>query len=163
MNFSEAERQLLVAVGKLKDHNKTADLKTLALFNDYYYGEELLDWTAAFKTLTKNQMLKEKNGVYLLTKQGIERAYKLIAGIESSQFALKCEKSKTYSEFCERVHYQDLCQNNMIDMEQLIEVLNLSPDNRVLDVGCGIGIITEYISDKTGECVQNNRWEKGEF
>lgn len=54
---------------------------------------------------------------------------------------------------CERVYGKDLCQYDLMDMEQLdrlMGVLNLNRDNKVLDLGCGIGTITEYISDLTG-------------
>ncbi|MFX0092165.1 MAG: class I SAM-dependent methyltransferase [Candidatus Hodarchaeota archaeon] len=60
--------------------------------------------------------------------------------------------SKTFSIFCERVYGKDLCQLNRIDMTQLdklLTVLDLSDRDRVLDLGCGLGRITEYISDMT--------------
>ena len=39
---------------------------------------------------------------------------------------------------------------DMTQLEKLLEVLNLSSKNRALDLGCGIGTLTEYISDITG-------------
>lgn len=62
-------------------------------------------------------------------------------------------QSKTYSTFCERVYGRDLCQANMLDeeqLQQLLSSLNLNPTHSVLDLGCGIGKITEYIHEKTG-------------
>ena len=61
--------------------------------------------------------------------------------------------SPTHAEFCERVFGRNLCQHGFADMlqvEALIEVLQLQPGLRVLEIGCGNGMITEYISDSTG-------------
>lgn len=66
---------------------------------------------------------------------------------------LATSKSKTYSTFCERVYGRDLCQANMLDEEQLqflISSLKLNLNHNVLDLGCGIGKISEYLSDTTG-------------
>ena len=46
-----------------------------------------------------------------------------------------------------------LCQANFSDMEQLArlaETLDLRPTERALDLGCGIGLIAEYLSDSSG-------------
>ena len=61
-------------------------------------------------------------------------------------------KSVAHAEFCQRVFGKNLCQADLMDMvqlEKLLEVLNLSAENKVLDLGCGIGAIAEYISDTT--------------
>jgi ubiquinone/menaquinone biosynthesis C-methylase UbiE len=63
------------------------------------------------------------------------------------------EKSQAHGEFCERVFGRNLCQHGFADVAQLdrlIAVTQLGPQNRVLDVGCGNGLIAEYISDRTG-------------
>jgi len=67
-------------------------------------------------------------------------------------FAL-ADNSKTHTTFSERIYGKDLCQHGMMDMaqlEKLLEVLNLQENSRVLELGCGNGFITEYISDVTG-------------
>ena len=61
--------------------------------------------------------------------------------------------SGAHAEFCERVFGHNLCQHGFADIDQLnklIEVLQLRPYQRVLDVGCGAGMIAEYIADCTG-------------
>jgi SAM-dependent methyltransferase len=73
-------------------------------------------------------------------------------GKRYSDILIRSEKSVAYSLFCERVFGKDLCQANVMDMvqlEKLLDVLNLTSETQVLDAGCGIGKITEYISDVT--------------
>lgn len=70
-----------------------------------------------------------------------------------SKMYLATFKSKTYSIFCEKVYGRDLCQANMCDEEQLQKLLtslNLNSSHNLLDIGCGIGKIGEFISDSTG-------------
>ncbi len=61
--------------------------------------------------------------------------------------------STAHAEFCERVFGRNLCQHGFADMRQLdalIAALRLQPGERVLDLGCGNGMIAEYIADCTG-------------
>lgn len=70
-----------------------------------------------------------------------------------NDFFQLAEQSKTHALFCERVYGKNLCQQGMMDMAQLqklLEVLDLDKHNHVLELGCGNGLITEYISDITG-------------
>lgn len=61
--------------------------------------------------------------------------------------------STAHAEFCERVFGRNLCQHGFADMTQLdalIMALRLKSGDCVLDVGCGNGMIAEYVSDCTG-------------
>jgi cyclopropane fatty-acyl-phospholipid synthase-like methyltransferase len=63
------------------------------------------------------------------------------------------EHSQAHHAFCERVFGKDLCQHGFADLEQLdllVQVTQLGPAQRVLDLGCGNGLIAEYLSDRTG-------------
>lgn len=65
---------------------------------------------------------------------------------------LRFERSEAYAEFCRRVFGKNLCQVSMVNMVQLkklVSVLRLNKKSRVLDMGCGLGGISEYISDIT--------------
>lgn len=63
------------------------------------------------------------------------------------------ETSSAHKAFCEYAYGRNLCQHGFATMEQLsklIQVSELATGNRVLDLGCGNGMIAEYISDATG-------------
>jgi cyclopropane fatty-acyl-phospholipid synthase-like methyltransferase len=62
------------------------------------------------------------------------------------------EHSPAHHAFCERVFGKDLCQHGFADLAQLdllLEVTRLGPGHHMLDVGCGNGMIAEYLSDRT--------------
>lgn len=63
------------------------------------------------------------------------------------------EHSPAHHAFCERVFGIDLCQHGFADIRQLEllrQVTAIGPAHRVLDLGCGSGLISEYLSDCTG-------------
>jgi len=61
--------------------------------------------------------------------------------------------SAAHSQFCTRVFGRDLCQHGFADVAQLdalIAAAALGPGQSVLDLGCGTGLIAEYLSDRSG-------------
>jgi cyclopropane fatty-acyl-phospholipid synthase-like methyltransferase len=55
--------------------------------------------------------------------------------------------------FCERVFGKDLCQHGFANMEQLdllLHVSQIDSSMHVLELGCGNGMISEYLSDCSG-------------
>lgn len=63
------------------------------------------------------------------------------------------EHSQAHHAFCERVFGKDLCQHGFANLEQLellLQVIQLGSVHHALDVGCGNGMIAEYLSDCTG-------------
>ena len=70
-----------------------------------------------------------------------------------SAFYPAIEYSQTHRIFCERVFGKDLGQHGFTNLEQLellMQVTQLGPTQRALDLGCGNGLIAEYLSDSTG-------------
>ncbi len=68
-------------------------------------------------------------------------------------FYAAVEHSQAHHVFCERVFGKDLCQHGFADLEQLelvLQTTHLGPTHRALDLGCGNGMIAEYLSDRTG-------------
>ena len=63
------------------------------------------------------------------------------------------EHSQAHHALCERLFGIDLCQHGFADLEQLellLKVTRLGPTHKALDLGCGNGMIAEYLSDRSG-------------
>jgi len=157
--FSEAEKQLMVGIKSLVLRGNPPSRSELDEFGDRFFDDDRLDWTDAYSSLEAGGFLHKDSGRYTLSHDTSLIAAEIRRKMMSSGFdewILRSYESKTYSHYCELVHGMDLCQCSMIDNEQLdrlIEVLGLTSANRVLDLGCGIGMITEYLSDITGATI----------
>jgi len=169
VQLSEEEKQLLDAIRSIErypDDEETGKKLTSTpenlrnrgiLIQKWTSGKQakLADWTNAFESLLTKGLIQRDGSVYVLTDLGrpyAARARTERIGKRYSNILIRSERSTAHSLFCERVFGKDLCQANLMDMmqlEKLLEVLNLTSENRVLDVGCGIGKIAEYISDLT--------------
>lgn len=67
-------------------------------------------------------------------------------------YYIAVEHSQVHHAFCERVFGRDLCQHGFADTKQLellLQVTHLGSNQHALDLGCGNGMITEYLSDCT--------------
>lgn len=70
-----------------------------------------------------------------------------------TRFYAAVAASAANAEYCARVYGRNLCQHGFADLphlDHLIQVSNITADSRVLDLGCGNGMIAEYIADQTG-------------
>lgn len=62
------------------------------------------------------------------------------------------EESVAFRQYCQEAHNSPLLQINELDnetLEQMLSLLQLRPTNTVIDIGCGNGYLTEFISDRT--------------
>lgn len=154
--LSKAEEQLLVAVLSMQLRKEPVDVPALEEFGKRFFDDDLVEWSDAFDSLTANGHLKLNDGLYSLSEDAARQAAKFRKKHMSSGFdewLVRSSQSKTYSHFCKLVYGLDLCQCSLVDMPQLETLqlsLGLTPKSRVLDLGCGIGMITEYLSDRTG-------------
>ncbi|MFW9916256.1 MAG: class I SAM-dependent methyltransferase [Candidatus Thorarchaeota archaeon] len=164
--FSTAEEQLLTTIRLFELRPRswetgkmvTPTHENLLKRGQLYYGTNLEEWTSTFDDLVGKGYLIQKGSGYALTRlgrpiadQGRKRWFQ--RGYDS--LLVRSERSTAHSIFCERVYGMDLCQTGMMDIKQLEKLLDLvklqrlSKSSLVLDLGCGIGKITQYISDKT--------------
>jgi len=153
---TEAEQQVLLTLGKIYWHDKVASRKRIDLFNSFYWGEDLLDWTTAWENLLHDGLIKARDDTFFLTKAGHAVAEKVDTITQSNQRWILMNESQTYRFFCERVNQFSFPQNNWTDSEQLatlINAVNLNKPQQVLDLGCGIGTLTEYIHDQIGAAI----------
>jgi len=70
-----------------------------------------------------------------------------------TRFYQKTKNSEAHSAFCRSAFEIDLNQHGFADKEQLkliLEITSMSSDQNVLDIGCGNGMIAEYLSEKSG-------------
>lgn len=66
---------------------------------------------------------------------------------------VQCDNSKVYGKYCEQLYGKDFRQFNQMPhkhLEKALALLRLNSSDSVLDMGCGNGRITEYISKTTG-------------
>jgi SAM-dependent methyltransferase len=165
--LTEAEKQLLITVGWFRsryglmagmDAGRIPDRRGLEEFAAAWIGTYLLDWSEAYRSLVENGYLSlADDGAYSLTARGdAERRALEITNpfwlYEYDNFYARARTSRAHSIFCERVYGKDLCQHGLADifqLDRLLEFLNLSSNDRVLDAGCGNGLITEYLHDRT--------------
>lgn len=62
------------------------------------------------------------------------------------------EESLAFRRYCQEAHESPLIQINELDhdtLERMLSLLQLGQTNTVIDIGCGNGYLTEFISDKT--------------
>ena len=165
--FTEAEKQLLLAAGWFSsryglmaglDAGSAADRRNLAAFGRAWMGQFLVDWADAYRSLGAQGYLVEEGGAYSLTERGEAARKRLEVDApfwlyEYNNFFARAANSHAHAVFCARVYGQNLCQHGLADLAQLdklLAVLRLSASDRVLDLGCGSGLITEYLHDLTG-------------
>lgn len=70
-----------------------------------------------------------------------------------TRFYRAAATSAANAEYCARVYGRNLCQHGFADLphlDDLIRVAEITAGTRVLDLGCGSGMIAEYLSDQTG-------------
>jgi SAM-dependent methyltransferase len=62
------------------------------------------------------------------------------------------EESPAFRRYCQEAHESTLIQINELDndtVERMLSLLKLSQTNTAMDIGCGNGYLTEFISDRT--------------
>ncbi len=158
MNLSEAERQVLATLQGAELEAQPTDRAFLAKRGERYWIF-LEDWSDAFSSLTSKGLIGDDESGYRLTEAGrpLGEAYHRerpdMYWYYYQRFYPAAHASAAHSRFCERVYGEDLCQEGQTDMAALGDLLahlDLKPGDHLLDLGCGAGVIAEYISDQTG-------------
>jgi len=154
VDFTEPEKQILIAIKWISRH-KQPNRQILNESKEQMFEKELVDWGDTLNSMIERNLVCEKEGILSIAEHIIGDVLPIVAEWTSkgfSEWMIKSEQSKTYSVYCERLHGKDLCQCSMMNMEQLsklLQILSINEQNKALDLGCGIGTITEYISDIT--------------
>lgn len=158
MSLSEAEIQVLASICATQSGGQATDRASIDARGDGYWKYKE-DWSDAYDALIDKGLLRYENAMYHLTDSGRPLAEQYHSERPDmywyyyQMFYTTARASAVYSVFCEKVFGHDLCQDgqtDMVSLDHLLALLNLREGDRVLDVGCGAGMISEYISDETG-------------
>ena len=158
MNLSEAEIQVLASLRGAEIKEEPTDRASLEKGGEGYWIF-LEDWSGAFSSLAAKGLIEGDDGGYRLTDAGrplgdaYQRERPNMYWYYYQRFYPAAHASAAHSRLCERVFGEDLCQEGMVDMaaiEDLLGRLDLKPGDHLLDLGCGAGAIAKYISERTG-------------
>jgi ubiquinone/menaquinone biosynthesis C-methylase UbiE len=158
MNINEAEIQVLSSIYKAENDDSLTDLASIEARGGCYSNFKE-DWSSAFDSLMAKGLIVGDDRGYLLTDGGRPLGQKYrnerpdLYWYYYQKFYPAAHASPTHSRLCERVFGEDLCQEGQTDMDSLnhlLELLDLKNEESMLDLGCGAGVISEYISDQTG-------------
>jgi len=152
--LTESDFQLAFVLRALATRSGTEGFtfEELRALGEQRFEERLLPWDELFARLHVRGLLVAREHRYTLTESG--KAYVTSAMSEGFGYELLgIAASRTYATFCERVYGRDLTQFSMMDeqqLETLLDSLDLCAQDQVLDVGCGVGRITEYLAHTSG-------------
>ena len=152
------QQQFLLAMAFLENQGKTSTHQALEEAGEFYFGMYRLDWSAALPELVNQRLVQSLPGILRLTPAGQEAAQDLRSDYPChlffyNEYYPRAESSAVHARFCEEVYGINLCQHGMMDLSQLkemMDILEINPGERLLELGCGSGRVAEYISDQTG-------------
>jgi ubiquinone/menaquinone biosynthesis C-methylase UbiE len=156
--MNEADIQVLASVRRAEIENEPSDRATLELHADRFWTF-LEDWSGSYASLIDQGLIEGDDSGYRLTESGRPLADEYHAQRPDhfwyyyQNFYPAAQASKTHSRLCEKVFGRDLVQDGQADMDSLndmIAYLGTKKGDAVLDLGCGAGGVSEYISDETG-------------
>jgi ubiquinone/menaquinone biosynthesis C-methylase UbiE len=163
--LTPAEKQLISTLGWFRsryalflglDLQRKANKENIEFFGSKWMGDFKEDWNLAYHSLQTKGIIGWIEEEFCFTKQGdilkeelerIEPFYQY----EYDTYFHHESQSKAHSAFCEQVYGMDLSQHGLIDQQELtilLDRLNLLQPDWVLDLGCGNGKITEWLSSK---------------
>lgn len=68
-----------------------------------------------------------------------------------NEYFRRAYSSPTHARYCEQVYGRDLCQHGMMDVPEMEFLASLlKPGEKVLEIGCSNGRITEYLQQASG-------------
>jgi cyclopropane fatty-acyl-phospholipid synthase-like methyltransferase len=157
LELTEAEKQVLIALAELSARGRADDGHEVEVLGQDYFGAYLANWSSAYSRLARRGILEHYSGGYRIAPAwqalgDLLRAENPRYLYFYDEFFARAQNSRAHAAFCEQVYGRNLCQHGMMDMSQLdtlLDVLDLDKGQRVLELGCGNGMVAETISDRT--------------
>jgi cyclopropane fatty-acyl-phospholipid synthase-like methyltransferase len=157
LELTEADKQVLIALAELAARGWPGDGDRLEALARDYFGAYLVTWGSAYSRLVRRGILEQCPNGYRIAPAwqplgDLLRAENPRYLYFYDEFFARARDSRAHAEFCEQVYGRNLCQHGMMDMSQLdmlLDVLDLDKGQRVLELGCGNGMVAEIISDRT--------------
>ncbi len=158
MELSEGEIQVLASIRIIEALGGIANRAALDKRGERYWTFKE-DWTGVCEKLAEKGFVVGSDLGWSLTDAGLPlgEAYRAersdMYWYYYQRFYSAAHASNAHSELCRRVYGKDLTQEGQTDMASLqiaLDLLPLGPDKQLLDLGCGAGMIAEYVSDETG-------------
>lgn len=166
-NLTPQEKQLLLLLGWFRRHyalylglsrERPATQESILQFGQAWFGSRMLDVGPAFSSLQDKALLLRAGGAYELTESGSARFQALdqtetFYRHEYDNFFSLSEKSAAHARFCESVYGHNLNQHGLADQAELgrlLEFAGIPAEARCLDLGCGNGLITDFLQRQSG-------------
>ncbi len=136
--------------------NETQTVTTKAVEDSIEWAAAGMDIGSALAWLESNGCVTVVDDRLTLTHKGAREAGRIReAKIQEDFDGLigQCTQSSAYLDFCEELYGHRLYLFNMMDKSQLDDLfaaLSLSPEDTVLDVGCGTGCLLNRIAEQFG-------------
>lgn len=161
--YREDEIQALIVLGELEDPIETPNNNSYRFHPksvqaaQTYFRRFALDLTEAFGDLGRRGLARRTDDAWRLTERGQQasrdaRQRRPPIWYWYKEFYTVIDHSRAFSRYCERVYGKDLSQHGFSDVEELhwmLGLVHLDGTMHMLDIGCGSGRISEYISDLT--------------
>lgn len=156
MNIPPEARAILVILNSFEQKAAIATLEAIRTHNIWvHHGHDEHTLIKVLNQLVDGGLISYSGTTVSLTKQGTAQ----VKGFMSAGYSaimVASELSVTSQKFCEQVYGLNLCQFNTMSMTQLdtlLKIMNFREGDHIVDLGCGVGLVSEYISDVTGASV----------
>ncbi len=161
MAIDDAQRKALLCLRTLGNQHREATIEALADVARSQIGPASVEWETVLAALRRAGLVVAEGDAHSLTEVGAEAAEKVhrehpLWAYMYREVHTRAPESAAYGELCERVFGRNLCQQGQADMAQvdaLIGALQIVPEHRILDLGCGNGLLSAYIAEQTGAYV----------
>ncbi len=156
----DGEWKLIAVLERLDKSNSPATADNIQFLVDRKVPLLSRLWQQAADALVAMGILSA-GAEYTFTEPGrvyrdVARRQALLVRFFYDEFYYAAERSAAHSEFCRQVYGLDLCQHGTADMQQLGHLTALLRNHgasRIVDLGCGNGMISEYLGDVLGASV----------